>query len=162
RGLGVAVLLALAVLPALPLAWQAVASDTIDPGRGFGSALRNSGVVALLVVAVSWLLGLPAGVLAALYEFPGRKFLLALAVLTLSDPGPGQILGLRTAAGEILIRFSAHYDFRLAGLQCLALSAVVFVLALPLALLAAPRLAGEMLARQSRGLDRIRHRLGSG
>ena len=46
------------------------------------------------------------------------------------------------------------------ALWCLALSAVVLVLAFPLAFLAASRLAGEMLARQSRGVVRIRHRLG--
>jgi iron(III) transport system permease protein len=259
RGLGVAALLTLAVLPVLPLAAQAISSPgAIGLGRGFGGALRNSAVVALLAVAVSWVLGLPAGVLAALYEFPARKFLLALTVLpllvpaflwaigwsrltarlgpavtetlsgsvgcglvfatgvfplvllaaltstaalsgsqveaarlaggertvflhagrhaaapaglaaglggvlTLSDPGPGLILGLRTAAAEILTSFSALYDFRLAGLQCLALSGVVLLLAVPLALLAAPRLANEMLARQSRGLGRVRHRTGSG
>jgi len=82
-------------------------------------------------------------------------------VLTLSDPGPGLILGLRTAAGEILTSFSALYDFRLAGLQCVALSGVVFLLTVPLALLAAPRLASEMLGRQSRGLTRVRHCVGS-
>src|SRR5262249_37159646 len=254
----VAVLLPLAGLPALPLAWQAAAApEAVGLGRGFAGTLQNSAVVALLVVAVCWLLGLPAGGLAALYEYPGRKLVLALAVLpllvppflwaigwsrvaarlgpsvtespagagggilvfamgvfplvllatlastaglsgsqveaarlaggertlfrhacrhaaapaglaaglggvlTLSDPGPGLILGLRTAAGEILTSFSALYDFRLAGLQCVALSGVVFLLTVPLALLAAPRLASEMLGRQSRRLTRVPHCVGS-
>ncbi|HKB39874.1 MAG TPA: hypothetical protein VKD72_25790, partial [Gemmataceae bacterium] len=62
RGLGVAVLLTLAVLPALPLAWQAAAApEAVGLGRGFAGTLQNSAVVALLVVAVCWLLGLPAG-----------------------------------------------------------------------------------------------------
>src|SRR5262249_28409662 len=73
------------------------------------------------------------------------------SVLTLSDPGPGQILGLRTAASEILTSFSAQYDFDLAARQCLALALVVLAVALPLAWLASPRLAAQMLARQVRG-----------
>src|SRR5262249_1724452 len=77
-------------------------------------------------------------------------------VLTLSDPGPGLILGLRTAAAEILTSFSALYDFRQAGLQCAALSGLVLLLAAPLACLPAPRLASATLARQSAGLRPIR------
>ena len=71
-------------------------------------------------------------------------------VLTLSDPGPGQIHGLRTAAGEMLTSFSALYDFALAGRQCLALTAAVLLLALPLIVPAARRLAPQLLARQSK------------
>src|SRR5262249_23980497 len=79
-------------------------------------------------------------------------------VLTLSDPGPGQILGLRTAASEVLTSFAAQYDFDLAARQCLALALVVLAVALPLAWLASPRLAAQMLARQVRGARRSDHR----
>jgi iron(III) transport system permease protein len=79
-------------------------------------------------------------------------------VLTLSDPGPGQIHGLRTAAGEILTSFSALYDFALAGRQCLALTAAVLLLASPLIAMAAPRLSPQLLARQSRPLVLSRDR----
>ncbi|MCP4407975.1 MAG: hypothetical protein GY807_09510 [Gammaproteobacteria bacterium] len=219
---------------------------------GFGSALGNSVLVALAVCAVAFLIGLPAGVLAAFYEFPGRKTLLAFStlpllvpsvlwaigwssliarfgpaatdffsgirgciivfsattfplvllmsyaacialsgsqvdaarlaggersvfryatryattpallaaglggVLTLSDPGPGQILGLRTAASEIMTGFSALYDFSLAAQQCVALTVMVLLFAVPLAYLAGPRIASSMLARQTRGLRRVR------
>jgi iron(III) transport system permease protein len=211
-------------------------------------------VVALFVTMVSLLGGLPAGVLAALYEFPGRPVFLALAtlpllvpsflwaigwaslvahlgppatdlisgftgcilvlsagaiplvllisyaatmalsgsqvdaarlaggertvlihvsrhvatpallaaglggVVTLSDPGPGQILGLQTAASEILTSFSALYDFPLAGRQCVVLAALVLAIAVPLAYFTAPRLASEVMARQSRSARRIRRR----
>jgi ABC-type Fe3+ transport system permease subunit len=81
------------------------------------------------------------------------------AVLTLSDPGPGQILGLRTAASEVLTSFSAIYDFSLAGRQCAVLAMLVLLLAAPLACLAAPRLSVQIMARQSHSLRRhgLRH-----
>ncbi len=69
-------------------------------------------------------------------------------VLTLSDPGPGQILGLRSAASEILTSFSALYDFNLAGRQCAVLTAMVLALAGPMVVIAAPRLSSQLLARQ--------------
>jgi thiamine transport system permease protein len=80
------------------------------------------------------------------------------AVLTLSDPGPGQILGLRTAASEVLTSFSALYDFNLAGRQCAVLAMLVLLLAAPLACLAAPRLSVQIMARQTRSLQRPRLR----
>ena len=71
------------------------------------------------------------------------------SVLTLSDPGPGQIFGLRTVSSEILTSFAALYDFGLAARQSLLLGLVVLVAVLPLAVLAAPRLGAELLARQT-------------
>jgi len=81
-----------------------------------------------------------------------------VGVLTLSDPGPGQIHGLRTAAGEMLTSFSALYDFALAGRQCLVLTAAVLLLALPAIAMAAPRLSTQLLARQSRAPVLARNR----
>jgi iron(III) transport system permease protein len=254
RSAAVAALLVLAALPALPLLGQAMtSSDGTAVGGAFGRALSNSGVVALLVAVAAWFLGLPGGVLVALYEFPARKVLLAFAalpllvpsflwaigwsaltarlgpqvtkalsgyagcvvvfttgtvplvlltsfaatgmlsgsqvdaarlaggewavfrhacrhgapaaglaaglggVLTLSDPGPGFILGLRTAAAEILTSSAGLADPGSVGIRCLALSAAVLVTAAPLACLAAPQLADELLARQTRNLRRSRH-----
>ena len=77
--------------------------------------------------------------------------------MTLSDPGPGQILGLQTAASEILTSFSALYDFSLAGRQCLVLAALVLLSALPLVYLAAPRLVAEIMGRQFRAFRRLRY-----
>jgi iron(III) transport system permease protein len=254
RGVAVAALLVLPLLPAVPLLASALGSgETAVVGRTFGRALTNSAVVAVLVAVISFGVGLPAGVLNALYDYRGRRVLLALAalpllapsflwalswsslaarlhpaasgllaghggctlvflsgafalvlftssaaaaalsasqveaarlaggesavfryawrhaavpaalaavlagVLTLSDPGPGQILGLRTAASEVLTSFAAQYDFDLAARQCAALALVVLVVALPLAWLASPRLAAQMLARQVRGARRSDH-----
>jgi ABC-type Fe3+ transport system permease subunit len=69
-------------------------------------------------------------------------------VITLSDPGPGQILGAHTAAAEILTTFAVRYDIPLAAMQCLVLAAIVAAIALPLAWIAGPRLAEAVLARQ--------------
>jgi iron(III) transport system permease protein len=257
RSIGVAALLLVAVLPAMPLLWRTVMSMNSAAafgGAAFVSALQNSAVVALLVAVVSLVVGLPIGVLSALYEVPARNILLALTtlpllipsflwaigwatlaarldpvatdivsgltgcilvlsmeavplvlltsyaatmalsgsqvdaarlaggektvliyvsryvaspalltaglggVLTLSDPGPGQILGLQTAASEILTSFSALYDFPLAGRQCAVLAVLVLMITAPLAFFTAPRLASEIMARQSRAARRIRHR----
>jgi iron(III) transport system permease protein len=249
---GVAGVLVLAALPAAPLFWQVVsAGGSSALGSTFGTALWNSVLVAVIVGAIAFAVGLPAGALSALYEFRGRVALLSLAllpalvpsflwaigwasltarvgptatnllsglagcvlvflagavplvlvasyaattglsgsqidaarlaggekavlryvcgaavvpaalaavlsaVLTLCDPGPGQILGLRTAASEILTSFSALYDFNLAGRQCAVLAVLVLMLAAPLAGLAAPRLSAQIMARQVRGLRRL-------
>src|SRR6266849_6132046 len=257
RTIGITMLFLIAALPAAPLSWRTVtATDpaTAFVGDAFVSALQNSAVVALLVAVVSLVVGLPIGVLSALYEFPARNILLALTtlpllipsflwaigwatlaarldpiatdmvsgltgcilvlsmeavplvlltsyaatmalsgsqvdaarlaggertvliyvfryvaspalltaglggVLTLSDPGPGQILGLQTAAAEILTSFSALYDFPLAGRQCAVLAVLVLMITAPLAFFTAPRLASEIMARQSQAARRIQHR----
>ena len=255
RVVGVAALLLVAVLPAVPFLWRTLASgETTSLGGAFGGAIWNSVVVAMLVAVTSLVVGLPAGVVTGLYEFPRRRVLLAVlvlpvlvpsflwaigwsslaarlgpaatavlsghtgcvivffaemfplvlltslaataalsgsqieaarlaggeravlshacryvavpaslaaglgGVLTLSDPGPGQILGLQVAASEILTSFSALYDFGLAGRQCTALAALVLISAMPLVYLAAPRLAAESLGRQSRPFHPLRHR----
>jgi iron(III) transport system permease protein len=246
RCLGALGLLTLAVLPVVPLCWQAIANSA------FGRSLLNSLIVAALVASLAFLCGLSAGVLAALYDFPGRRLFLAMValpllvpsflwaigwsalaahlgpwatalisgycgcilvfgagafalvmyatlasthsltasqveaarlaggetavfwnvlrhswllaflaaalagIMTLSDPGPGQILLLATAASEILTSFAARYDFVLAGQQCVLLAAVAFVLSIPLAVATAPRIAAEMLARQTRTFQPIR------
>lgn len=80
------------------------------------------------------------------------------SVLTLSDPGPGQILAVRTAASEILTSFSALYDFGLAGRQCITLAFVVLVLIVPLVIATAPRLSSELLAKQVRSARPLRSR----
>ena len=253
--MGVVLILLVATLPALPLVWQITATGLADSlGGGFGEALGNSLGVALAASSVALLFGLPVGVLAALYEFPGRKILLALAtlplvaptllwaigwsgllvrmspaaahlvsgiagcilvfftatfplvmlvsyvtcatlsgsqvdaarlaggermvfwqatkytvtpailaaglggVLTLSEPGPGQIFGLKTAAAEIMTSFSALYDFRLATEQCVTLSMIVLLFAIPLAYFAGSRIANEMLAQQTRQMRQVRQK----
>ncbi|MBI3544314.1 MAG: hypothetical protein HY075_13670 [Deltaproteobacteria bacterium] len=68
-------------------------------------------------------------------------------VLTLSDPGPGQILGFSNAASEILVSFSALYDFELAARQCVLLASVVLLITLPLSILTGGSLAHALLGR---------------
>ena len=206
------------------------------PDASFVSALGGSLRMALAVGAIALGLGLPTGVMAALYRFPGRTWLLTLvmlpilapsflwaigwsalasrwstatgllegipglvlahagvatpivalttfaaagsltasqvdavrvsngetavvwhaarhvappaalatvlvAVLMLSDPGPGMIFGVRTVAGDLLTSFSSQYDFLLAARQSLGLAAVVVVLTVPILAVATPRLA---------------------
>lgn len=72
-------------------------------------------------------------------------------VLTLSDPGPGQVFGVHTAASELLVSFAAQYDLELAARQCLLLSAVVLLASAPLVWLAAPRLSAALSARAHSG-----------
>ena len=53
--------------------------------------------------------------------------------MSLADPGPGQILGFEGAASQILVSFSAQYDFSLAARQCLALTGAALIAVLPAA-----------------------------
>ncbi|MBI3410636.1 MAG: iron ABC transporter permease [Planctomycetes bacterium] len=253
RWLAALALLVLPLLPVLPLCWQAVTNgDALSLGWPFSRSLLNSLLVALIVSSLTFLVGLPAGVMSALYEFSGRRLFLSVValpllapsflwaigwsalaarlgpwatglisgytgcvlvffagafalvlyaamaatlsltgsqieaarlaggekavlhyavrhaavpallasvlagVLTLSDPGPGQILLLPTAASEILTSFAAHYDFEQAARQCLVLGGLVVLLSLPLVFVAAPIMATELLARQMRPLHRVR------
>ena len=256
RILGIVALFLVAILPATPLLWsalQSIAAGALLTDTAFVAALQTSAVMALFVVVTSFLVGLPTGVLAALYEFPGRPVLLVLVtlpllvpsflwaigwsvlvtylgfpasytltgftgcflvfslgvvplvllmsyaaalslsssqveaarlaggekavifyvcrhvstlalltaslggVVTLADPGPGQIFGLRTVAAEMLTSFSALYDFPLAGRQCGALAMLVLIVATPGAFFMAPRISSAMLVRQSRVAQRLRH-----
>ena len=247
RTVGIALGLALALTPAVSLLWPAFLAGSPESsdalGASFGNALARSLLVAAGAAGLSFLVGLPTGVFAGLYEFPARRWMLgalalpllvpsflwaiglsmlrirlgltpssffsgatgcilafsslglplvvyasfaatrtlskgqvdavrlaggervlvqyasrsalgvaALAamlagVVALSDPGPGQILGYPGVATQVLTSFSALYDFGLAARQALALAGIVLLITLPLAWLAAPRLASSLLAR---------------
>lgn len=108
---------------------RGISRSQVDAARLAGGERHLFGHVARSVFPAAALIGILAG------------------VLTLSDPGPGQILGHSGAASEILVSFASQYDFALAARQCLLLAGVVFVLALPVALLLARRLATGLLAR---------------
>jgi iron(III) transport system permease protein len=93
-----------------------------------------------------------AGGESAVLYYAGRAALpVALAVsllggvLSLSDPGPGQILGFSGAATQILVSFSSLYDFDLAARQCLAIAGVVLLVSAPLVWSCARWLAVELL-----------------
>ncbi len=96
------------------LAVQALPNRAIDAARlagGEAAVLRYAGQAALPV-------GLAACLLAGL--------------MSVADPGPGQILGFSGAGTQILISFSALYDFELAARQCLVIAGVVLLAAAPL------------------------------
>jgi ABC-type Fe3+ transport system permease subunit len=76
----------------------------------------------------------------------GAAALLA-GIVTLTDPGPGQILGFAGVATQILTSFAALYDFELAVRQGLASAAVVLVAAGPLLWIVARYLALALFAR---------------
>ncbi len=74
---------------------------------------------------------------------------LLAAIMTLSDPGPGQIFGFSGAASEILVSFSALYDFDLARRQSLILALVAIVVSLPFIVWYGPRLSSALLAKET-------------
>ena len=82
-------------------------------------------------------------------------------ILTLSDPGPGQILGYSGVANEILVSFSASYDFALAAQQCAVLTGLVLMVAVPAAIFIAPRVAAEILVKQINAVPLARNRWAS-
>ncbi len=237
RTASVAALLLLGALPVFPLLSRALRPDAPALGDAFCSSLRLSAVVAGGASLLGGVVGLPLGILAALYDFPGRRALLVITtlplvvppflwaigwsalairlppslgcvvvfaaattplvllatyaatrelsrsqveaarlaggearvlcraaqhtrlpallaaalggVLTLADPGTGQILGAHSAAAEVLTSFAARYDVTLAARQGLALAALVLALSVPLAALAGPQLAHAVLGRQT-------------
>lgn len=247
RSIILVIILLGAFAPAFPLVWMIVTEASPSPqgllGSGFGVAILHSLSVAIAVALLSMFLGVPAGLLAGLYDFPGRRVLLALlaipllvpsflwaiglsqlrihlglpsesflsgwrgtvlafsapalslvlymtlmsvrrlsksqiesvrlvagepllfryaaravlpaailtgmlaGILTLSDPGPGQILGFSGVPYEILLSFSALYDFALAAKQCVALTGAVLLISIPVAVLIAPNVATGLLGR---------------
>ncbi|MBL7716617.1 MAG: hypothetical protein JNL01_14225 [Bdellovibrionales bacterium] len=139
-------------------------SDSILSGLS-GSIIAFSSLAIPLVVYASFVSarGLSQGQVDAAYLSGGDKVLLRYAmrsafplslvtgclggILTLSDPGPGQILGFSGVAAEILVSFSALYDFSLAAKQSFALAAVVLIPLIPLAIWIAPRLVSGLMAK---------------
>ncbi|MCZ6674656.1 MAG: ABC transporter permease subunit [Verrucomicrobia bacterium] len=90
--------------------------------------------------------------------FPATAMAAVLAaVLTLSDPAPGQILGYRGAASQMLTSFSALYDFSLAARQCLVLAVIVLAITFPIAAGLGPRLAEGLLALDVQPAPLTRH-----
>ena len=165
---GRSLLLPLALLPALipPFLLSIGWSYLVPRMRGTGACvLVFSSALAPLVLLASYAAArsLPRSLVDAARLAGGEGALLHSAlrhaapaamlvagfagVLTLSDPGPGQVFGVRTAASELLVSFAAQYDLELAARQCLVLSAVVLLASAPLAWLAAPRLSAALSAR---------------
>ena len=181
------VLLAVLVLPMLvpsflwAIGWSALAARLGGAASAFASGTTGcttvflAGALPLVALAALTAVGglslsqleaarLAGGERAVLRQSGGAAAVPAAAaaglagVLTLSDPGPGQILGLRTASADILTSFSALYDYALAARQCAWLTLAVLLLAVPLALLAAPRFGSQLLGKHLRGHRPMRPR----
>jgi ABC-type Fe3+ transport system permease subunit len=182
---GRSVLLALAILPALvpsflwAIGWSALAARLGPLAMSVASGFTGSVIVfcasaipIVLLTVFAATRALTASQLDAARLADGNRGMLSYAcrhalspafmaatlvsALTLSDPGPAQILGLRSAASEILTSFSALYDFPLAGRQCAALAFVVMILIAPLVAFAVPRLSSELLVKQMRQTEPLR------
>ena len=137
RGMGgaVAVIWAFSCL-GIPLVTFSALAATHSITRGQADAARLAGGEAHLFR------------LALRAAFPLAGLAAALAgVLTLADPGPGQIFGWQGAAGELLVSFAARYDRLLATRQALMLAVVASVVAWPLAWKFAPEVAAGLFAR---------------
>ncbi len=129
---------------AAPLVFLATQAAILSISEAQLDAARVAGGERVVLAAVGRSVTLPALLAAGLG-----------GVLTLSDSGPAQIFGLRTAASEILTSFASLYDVALAGRQCVSLAMLVLLAAAPLAFFAAPRLANELLVRQVRPARRV-------
>ena len=121
-----------------PLVFFSTLLSTSFITRGQMNATRIAGGEVLLLRCAAQ---------ASLWTAIAAAALAALAAL--NDPGPDQILGYRTAAGEILVSFAAFYDFGLASRQCLALTAAGLAVAAPLFAAFAARSPLPLLARDS-------------
>ncbi len=105
-------------------------------------AARLAGGDGLLVrLALRWA-AVPAAIAAML-----------ASVLTLADPGPGQILGVQTVASDILISFASSYDYSLAARQSMWITIMVLVVVTPICAFATPRLVIQILTKQVRPLQ---------
>jgi iron(III) transport system permease protein len=122
--------------PAVPLVVYMTFAAARRLSKSQIEAARISGGEQLVIRCVMHAL-LPAAILAATLA----------GILTLTDPGPGQILGYPGAAYEILLSFSASYDFTLAATQCAALTGLVLIVSIPVAVLIAPNVAAGLLGR---------------
>jgi ABC-type Fe3+ transport system permease subunit len=117
------------VLLATLLATRALPARAVDAARlagGERAVIRYAGQAAL-----------PAGAAAAML----------VGLMSVADPGPGQILGFSGVGSAILTSFSALYDFELAARQSLMVAAIVLLSALPLVWMLGERLASALLAR---------------
>ena len=100
RIVGIVVGLAVAFSPSLVLVISELRSAPDLLGSGFGSMLARSFEVALAVAVICFCLGLPAGVAAALFDFPLRRSFLALAALPLLVPSFLWAIGLSMLGGS--------------------------------------------------------------
>ncbi len=78
----------MAIAPTLPLVWSTFAQASHGPvwTKAFGDVLLNSLLLSAGVSLISFLIGLPLGLLATLYRFPGRSSLVLFQAMPLLLP----------------------------------------------------------------------------
>src|SRR5262249_30811974 len=88
RTVATAMVLSVAFAPALPLFWEALTESSAQAAidGSFWRSTFRSLAVAIAVAVGSLGLGVPAGIMAGLYDFPGRRPLLALLAIPLVVP----------------------------------------------------------------------------
>lgn len=155
-----AVLLALPLLPTLSLMGFALGSgDRLSCGGAtFEHALANSVIVALLVTLGSFALGLPVGVLNALYDYRGRRLLLPLSLLPLLAPSFLWPLGWRWLLehrGRSLLPILSGYSGCVLMFLPGAVTLVLFTTVASLALLSGSQVEAARLAGGERTLVRL-------
>ena len=74
---------------------------------------------------------------------------LTAGIMILSDPGPGLILGYSGVAAEILVSFSALFDFDLARRQCFFIAGLSLFFSLPVIFFLGNHLTTALLAQES-------------
>jgi iron(III) transport system permease protein len=146
-----AMLLALPLLPSLPLMWFALESSARFSYGGvpFEHALTNSMVVAFLVTLGAFTLGLPIGILNALYDYRGRRFLLLLSLLPLLAPSFLWPLGWRWILehrGRSLLPFISGFSGCVLMFLPAAATLVLFTTAASLAALTRSQVEAARLA----------------
>jgi iron(III) transport system permease protein len=156
----VATLLALPLLPTLPLLWFALFSGDgfSTAGPTFQHALANSAIVALLVALGSFALGLPIGVLNALYDYRGRWLLLPFSLLPLLTPSFVWPLGWRWLLehrGRSLLPFLSGYSGCLLMFLPAAVTLVLFTTIASMALLSGSQVEAARLAGGEKTLFRL-------
>jgi iron(III) transport system permease protein len=166
RPASVAVLLALPLLPALPLIGFALSGGERLPfgGATFEHALANSVIVAVLVALGAFALGLPIGVLNSLYDYRGRRLLLPLALLPLLAPSFLWPLGWRWLLehrGRSLLPFLSGYSGCVLMFLPAAVTLVLFTTAASMAALSGSQVEAARLAGGERALFRLACRYAS-
>jgi ABC-type Fe3+ transport system permease subunit len=132
-----------AFAPAFPLVWLIITEGSPSTqgllGSGFGLAILYSLSVAGAVALLSTFFGILAGLLAGLYDFPGRRVLLALLAIPLLVPSFLWAIGL----SQLRIHLGLPSESFLSGWSgtVLAFSAPAFSLVLYMTLVSVRRLS---------------------
>ncbi len=98
----VALIFAIVTFPTWPLGWHLLLDNhPINLGGSFWHSLKNSLEIAGYVAVLALVVGLPAGIVAALFEFPGRVFILITLTIPLLIPSFLWAIGWSALGGQM-------------------------------------------------------------